>query len=174
MVMYWLRNPNQVVLDLSFTRDARNEPLVWAGAGTTGSRRCLTAANLDQPHVARLVYSGAVVPDPAYDVEHTGRSADIVRELYTKAFAGRVAGAVSVPVAAPVAAPVAVPVAAVPAPVEPPAEVVAEVVAAPVEEPLEEPLEEPVAEPLAEPIAEPIAEAPAAPSFEMRSGKKRR
>lgn len=164
--MYWLRNPNQVVLDLSFTRDARNEPLVWSGAGTPGSRRCLTAANLDQPHVARLVYSGAVVPDPAYDVEHTGRGADIVRELYAKAFAGRVAGAVSVPVAAPVAAPVAVPVAAVPAPVEPPAAPVAEVV--------EEPSAEPAAEPVEEPVEEPVAEAPAAPAFEPRSGKKRR
>lgn len=157
--MYWLRNPNSVVLDLSFTRDARNEPLVWTGAGTSGSRRCLAAATLDEPHVARLIHSGAVVPDPAYDAEHTGRSESSVRELYAKAFAGRTATSPAAPAPAPAPAPVVVPA---PAPV-----------AAPVVEPPPAAPEEPVEAPVEEPTAPP-AEEPAAPAPETRSSKKRR
>lgn len=168
--MYWLRNPNVVVLDLSFTRDARNEPLVWTGAGTSGSRRCLAAATLDEPHVARLIHSGAVVPDPAYDAEHTGRSESSVRELYAKAFAVRTAASPAAPAPAPAPAPVVVP-----APV--PAATAAPVVEPPpatLEEPVEASVEEPTAPPAEEPAEAPVEE-PAAPAPEIRSsGKKRR
>ena len=161
--MYWLRNPNSVVLDLSFLRDARHEPLVWTGAGTAGSRRVVTAEMLDNPHVLRLVHARVVVPDPAYDAEHTGRDLGTLQAAYAKAFEGRVTVEVSAPVVAAPPAPV------VEAVVEAPP---APVVEAPVEAPAEAPAEAPVEAPM-ETATDAPADAPADAPTDTPRKKKR-